>query len=80
VLLLESSGSLKVELESSLKNKFKAWILGREEEDLKIWISREALLFMSGQQLKGVCGGLFIVPTSKRVVGKSFHRTSPVGH
>jgi hypothetical protein len=34
------------------------------------------MLFLSVQRLKGVGGGLFIVPTSKRAVGESFHRTS----
>jgi hypothetical protein len=52
----------------------------REEEELKIWISGEALLFLSAQGLKGVGGGLFIVLTSKRAAGESFHRTSLVGH
>jgi hypothetical protein len=39
------------ELESSLKNKNQSLDLReREGEELKIWISREALLFLSGQQ------------------------------
>jgi hypothetical protein len=73
VLLFESSGSLKVELKSSLKNMdSKAWILGREEEELKIWISKEALIFLIGQQPYEVGAGLFIAPTSKEPLGRAF--------
>jgi hypothetical protein len=44
----------------------------REEEELKIWIPREALLFLSGQQPYGVGGGPFISPTSKEPLGRAF--------
>jgi hypothetical protein len=37
-----------------------------------IWISREALLFLSGPWLKGVGGGLFIAPISKEPLGRVF--------
>jgi hypothetical protein len=49
VFLLESMTHSR-ELESSLKNKNQSLDLReREEEELKIWISRECLLFLSGQ-------------------------------
>jgi hypothetical protein len=50
VLLLESMAHSR-EIESSLKNKNQSLDLReREGEELKIWISRECLLFLSGQQ------------------------------
>jgi hypothetical protein len=58
----------------SQEQGFKTWILVREEYELKVWISREALLFLSGPWLKGVGGGLFIILNSKRVVGRVFTR------
>jgi hypothetical protein len=42
---------------------------GAQTLDLK-----ESFAFLSGQQLKGVGGGLFIVPTSKRAIEESFTR------
>jgi hypothetical protein len=50
VLLLKSMAHSK-ELKSSLKNKNQSLDLReREGDELKIWISREALLFLSGQR------------------------------
>jgi hypothetical protein len=50
VLLLKSM-TYSRELESSLKNKNQSLNLReREGEELKIWIVRESLLFLSGQQ------------------------------
>jgi hypothetical protein len=57
------------ELKSSLKNKIQDWGL-RERGELKLWISRKLFMILSGQRPKGVSGGLFIVPTSKRVIGR----------
>jgi hypothetical protein len=46
--------------------------LSERERQLKLWILGSVLHFLSGQQLKGVGGGLFISPTLKRVIGESF--------
>jgi hypothetical protein len=74
VLLLESCDSLKGELKSSLKNKDPIfWILGRERGS-QYWILARVLIFLSGQQSKGVGGGLFIVPTKTEPLGKGFTR------
>jgi hypothetical protein len=79
VLLLESGGTLKGARIFSQEQGFKVWILG-EREKLKLWISRRVFAFLSGPTTQGGGGCLFIVPTSKRVIGESFHRTSLVRH
>jgi hypothetical protein len=50
VILVESMAHSR-ELESSLKNKNESLDLrAGEGEELKIWISRECFLFLSGQR------------------------------
>jgi ribose 5-phosphate isomerase len=44
----------------------------REREELKLWILGRDYLFLSGQHYKGVGGGVFIAPTTNRVIGKRF--------
>jgi hypothetical protein len=80
VFLLESMSHSR-ELESSLKNKNQSLdLMEREGEELKIWISRETLLFSEWPTALG--GGWESIYSSylKRAIGGSFHRTSLVWH
>jgi hypothetical protein len=40
--------------------------------ELKLWMSKKLFVSLSGQRSKGVGGGLFIAPTSKRVIRELF--------
>jgi hypothetical protein len=69
VLLLETVAHSR-KLKSSLKNKNQG--LELRERGAQIWISRWVFDFISGQQPYGIGERLFIVTTSKRVVGRVF--------
>jgi hypothetical protein len=77
VLLLELTTHSR-ELESSLKNKNQSLDLrekGRGAQDLDL---KGSSAFSEWPTALGGRWGLFIAPHLKRVVGGSFHRTSPV--
>jgi hypothetical protein len=79
------------ELKSSLKDKNQELNLRKREGSSRNGSQGSFSLLLSGQQPKGVGGGLFIAPTPKRAVGELFtglvqwtaleadlNRTSPV--
>jgi hypothetical protein len=68
VLLLEG-GTLKEAQIFSQESRIRI-----ERKELKLWDLKECSYFLSGQQPKGVCGGLFIAPTSKEPLEDSFTR------
>jgi hypothetical protein len=57
---------------------FKAWILGREEGELKIWISSKVLLFSEWPTTQGGRWGSIYTPHLENSHWESFHRTSSV--
>jgi hypothetical protein len=69
-MLLLDSVSHSRKLESSLKNKNLDLDLRERERGAQIFDLKESFAYMSAQQPMGVGGGLFILPTSKRVIGE----------
>jgi hypothetical protein len=53
-------------------------VLEREGKELKLWISKSILIFLSGLDLKRGRWGSIYSPHLKRVVRGIFHRASPV--
>jgi hypothetical protein len=60
------------ELKSPLKNKNQERILERERRELKKWISMMFFTFTEWPGAQRGRWGLFIAPTSKRVIGRHF--------
>jgi hypothetical protein len=59
-------------LKSFLKNKDQDLDLRERERGPEVLDLQECFAFLSSQQLKGTGGGLFVAPTSKRAIGKTF--------
>jgi hypothetical protein len=79
MLLLESVAHSR-ELESSLKNKNLDLDLREREGGAQTLDLKGCFDFLSGQQPKGLGGGLFVVSTSKELLGRIFTRLVQWGH